>query len=212
MTRKQAITVLDANNDGTLRPTSVAEYVANNTSKRTHRVRTWNQSNRSKAYRIPDAFMVDGKIIRAFCVKKAASNMTNTDTVASALIEHALAAVRLGTLPIAARPDPKRRNLTLKVVDGPNGWPEPTTKEKQQKQKDRTQKGRYINYRWGSGVDTQIASLAKDKGIPQGELVVYLLKWTVDLFERNAVHFKPESVTTQQAVSIVQGPETEARW
>jgi hypothetical protein len=212
MTRKRAITVLDTNNDGTLQPTSVADYVARNTSQRAHRVRTWDQANRSKPYRVPDAFMVDAKIVRTFCVKRAASNMTNTDTVASALIEHALAAVRNGTLPVAARPDPRRRNLTLKVVDGPTGWPESQAQEKSKKPKDKSQKDRYINYRWGSGVDTQIESLAKDKGIPQGELVVFLLKWMVDLFDQNAVHFQPESVTTQQVVSIVSGPNAVSGW
>ena len=193
MARRKAVTSL-------LRePKAVHEFIANAAKKTTREDRTWDDNHRGKGYYVPAALRENVILIRSFCNTNAQKYMTNVDNVARALITHSLEQVRKGTLPITPRPDPKRRNLTLIVVEG-KGWPE-LDKPAVQKKKEPKLKDLYINYRWGRDVDTQIDALAKSKAIPRGELAVFLLNYAVDKFKSQDLHFKAEFVTSGQVVS-----------
>ena len=196
MTRRKAVTSL------LKEPKAVHEFIADAAKKTTRENRTWDDNHRGKGYYVPDVMREDVVQIRSFCNTNAQKHMTNVDNVARALITHSLEQVRKGILPIIPRPDPKRRNMTLVVVEG-KGWSASgeliVPKKKGPKLKDL-----YINYRWGRDVDAQIKALAVSKAIPRGEMAVFLLKYAVDKFKSQELHFKAESVTSGQVVSWPQ--------
>src|SRR5512138_1427549 len=109
--------------------------------------RAWDRKHRGNSYFIPAHLHVQAKDMRAAVLALSQKHMTNTSSVASALMKYSLEHVRLGRLNIGARPDAERTKMTLvweEVRDSlPQEIPQP------RKLITKSEKELYINYRWG---------------------------------------------------------------
>jgi hypothetical protein len=124
--------------------------------------------------------------------------MTNTSSVANALMKYSLEHVRMGQLQIEARPDAGRRKMTLSYEEVQNNWPQEIPEPKKNNRK--SEKELYLNYRWGRDIDVQIRALA-GKAIAPGEVVVFLLNHALMAYKKGTMRFKEETVVVAQKVT-----------
>ncbi len=160
--------------------------------------RSWDRAHHGISYFIPASLNEQAKDIRASILALAQKHMTNTTSVASALISFSLAQVRQGKLAIEARPNASRRKMTLTWVES-GEWPQEIPQPAMRAKKDQV-KDVYLNYRWGRDVDTQIRSLAGEF-ISVGEVVVFLLSYAFAAHQSGRLRLKEEAVVVSQKVS-----------
>ena len=157
--------------------------------------RSWDQVHRGISYFIPTSLNEQAKDIRAAILALAQNHITNTSDIAAALIAFSLMHVRQGKLVVEARPNANRRKMALIWEEGkerPQKIPQPIKRIVKDKTKDM-----YLNYRWGRDVDTQIKELAGD-AISPGEVVVFLLKYSLAAYKRGRLMLKEEQAVVTQ--------------
>lgn len=161
--------------------------------------RSWDQVHRGISYFVPAPLNEQAKDLRASILALAQNHMTNTSTVAAALIAFSLTHVRQGKLVVEAHPNANRRKMTLtwEEVDGP---PQEIPQPAKRIAKDKT-KVIYLNYRWGRDLDAQIKDLAGES-ISAGEVVVFLLNYALAAHKRGRLMLLEESV----GVTHKEGP------
>jgi hypothetical protein len=139
------------------------------------------------------------KNVRASILALAQKHMTDTSSVAEALISFSLAQVRKGTLAIEARPNAKGRKMALRWEEG-DGRAQTIPAPGKPSTKERT-KNLYLNYRWGREVDAEIKALAGE-AIPAGETVVFLLHCALEAHKRGRLILKEEPRVVTQKVRL----------
>jgi len=160
--------------------------------------RAWDRKHRGKSYFIPTHLNEQAKDIRAFILALSQKHMTNTSSVATALISFSLAHVRQGKLKIEGRPDTNRRKMALTWEEAEDGWPQEISQPAKRIVKGA--KDTYLNYRWGRDIDTQIKALA-GVAISVGEVVVFLLNYALGAHKKGRLMLKEETVVVSQKVS-----------
>lgn len=153
--------------------------------------RSWDQAHRGISYFIPTSLNEQAKDIRAAILALAQNYITNTSSIAAALITFSLTHVRQGKLVIEARPKANRRKMAL-IWEEVNGRPQKIPQPIKRVVKDKT-KDMYLNYRWDEDVDTQIKSLAGD-AISPGEVVVFLLNYALAAYKRGRLMLREKAV------------------
>jgi len=159
--------------------------------------RSWDRAHRGMSYRIPSQLHEQAKDIRASILGLAHQHMTNTASVASALIGFSLSQVRQGNLAIEARPKATRRKMTLVCVEA-DEWPQdiPSTKRSVKP----AGADIVLTYRWSKDVNMQIKALAGME-IAAGEVVVFLLNYALTAYKSGNVRLKDEAFVVSQKVS-----------
>lgn len=160
--------------------------------------RAWDRKHRGNSYFIPAHLHVQAKDMRAAVLALSQKHMTNTSSVASALMKYSLEHVRLGRLNFGARPDAERTKMTLIWEDLKDSRPQEIPQPKKLMAK--SEKELYINYRWGRDVDLQIKALAGTSVAP-GEIVVFLLHYALAAYRNGAMRLKEETVVVSQKVT-----------
>ena len=160
--------------------------------------RAWDKKHRGNSYFIPAHLHVQAKDMRAAVLALSQKHMTNTSSVASALMKYSLEHVRLGRLNFGARPDAERTKMTLIWEDLKDSRPQEIPQPKKLMAK--SEKELYINYRWGRDVDLQIKALAGTSVAP-GEIVVFLLHYALAAYRNGAMRLKEETVVVSQKVT-----------
>jgi hypothetical protein len=151
--------------------------------------RTWDQVHHGISYFIPAPLNEQAKEIRTAILALAQNHITNTSSIATALISFSLTHVRQGKLVVEPHPNANSRKLALiweEVNERPQKIPQPIKRVAKDKTKDM-----FLNYRWGRDVDTQIKSLAGD-AISPGEVVVFLLNYALAAYKRGRLMLKEE--------------------
>jgi hypothetical protein len=159
--------------------------------ERTRSNRSWDHVHRGITYFVPVFLNAPAKEMRASILALAQKHMTNTSSVAAALLSFSLTHIGQGKLAIEARPDASRRKmaLTWEEIDGvPQKIPGPVKRGGRDKAKHV-----YLNYRWGSELDAQVRALAGDELAP-GEVVVFLLNYALAAHESGRLMLKAEAV------------------
>ena len=160
--------------------------------------RSWDQVHRGISYFIPTSLNEQAKNIRAAILALAQNHITNTSTIATALIEFSLTHVHQGKLVIEARPNANRRKMALiwqEVNERPQKIPQPIKRVVKDKTKEM-----YLNYRWGRDLDAQLRSFAGEDLSP-GEVVVFLLNYALAAHESGRLMLKEEAVVLTQKVT-----------
>jgi hypothetical protein len=165
--------------------------------------RAWEKSHPSNSYYIPEHLLEEAKNIRDEIKAITSENMTNTTSVATALIEYALKNVRKGELEISAQPNPLRRKMTVKLVEA-DGWPKPKSEKNSRPTKAHKRMNRliaYLNYRWGTDIDRQIEVLA-GTALSKGEVVIFLLHYALTAYNKGRIKFVAQPVLDKQRVML----------
>jgi hypothetical protein len=136
--------------------------------------------------------------MRAGVLALSQKHMTNTSSVASALMKYSLEHIRLGRLNFGMRPDAERTKMTLTWETIRDGLPQEIPQPK--KRMTKSEKELYINYRWGRDVDMQIKALA-GTSIAPGEIVVFLLHYALAAYRNGTMRLKEETVVVSQKVT-----------
>ena len=160
--------------------------------------RAWDSKHRGNSYFIPAHLHVQAKDMRAAVLALSQKHMSNTSSVASALMKYSLEHVRLGRLNFGARPDGERTKMTLIWEDLKDSRPQEIPQPKKLMAK--SEKELYINYRWGRDVDLQIKALAGTSVAP-GEIVVFLLHYALAAYRNGTMRLKEETVVVSQKVT-----------
>jgi hypothetical protein len=160
--------------------------------------RAWDKKHRGNSYFIPAHLHVQAKDMRAAVLALSQKHMTNTSSVASALMKYSLEHVRLGRLNFGTRPDAERTKMTLVWEDVRDSRPQEIPQPK--KLMTKSEKELYINYRWGRDVDLQIKALA-GTSIAPGEIVVFLLHYALAAYRNGTMRLKEETVVVSQKVT-----------
>lgn len=160
--------------------------------------RSWDKKHRGNSYFIPASLHVQAKDARAAVLALSQKHMTNTSSVAAALMKYSLEHVRLGRLNIGAGPDAQRRKMTLAWEESRDRLPQEIPQPKKFAAQGR--KELYMNYRWGRDVDMQIKALA-GTAIAPGEIVVFLLHYALAAYRDGVMRLKEETVVVSQKVS-----------
>jgi hypothetical protein len=153
--------------------------------------RSWDQMHRGISYFIPTSLNEQAKDLRAAVLALAQNHITNTSSIAAALIDFSLTHVHQGKLVVEARPNANRRKMTLLWEEG-NGRPQKIPQPIKRVVKDKI-KDMYLNYRWSRVVDTQIKSLAGNEIAP-GEVVVFLLQYALAAYKGGRLKLKEDSL------------------
>jgi hypothetical protein len=160
--------------------------------------RSWDHAHRGISYFVPVVLNEPARNLRASILALAQKHMTNTSTVAAALIAFSLTHVQQGKLVIEARANASRRKMALTWEEG-NGLPQKIPQPLKRHAKDKT-KNIYLNYRWGRELDTQVKSLAGEE-ISPGEVVVFLLNYALAAHESGRLQLKEEAAVLTQKVT-----------
>jgi hypothetical protein len=161
--------------------------------KRTNR--SWDKLHRGSSYFIPVFLSEQAMELRASILALAQRHVTNTSTVAAALIDYSLTHVGQGRLVIEAHPNARRRKMSLtweEFAGQPQNIPQPAKRIVKD-----GKKNIYLNYRWGRETDAQIKGLAGEFLSP-GEVVVFLLDYALAAHQSGRLILREESVPAIQ--------------
>jgi hypothetical protein len=210
MTRQNALSPgnsvsLPKDENGLVQPVDVASIIptakqAKENAKRDER--GWEKKNPSSSYRVPSNLCIRAKDINASLVNLAAEFMTTSSSVAAAFIAFSLSHLRAGKLTIEARPKPERRTLSLDWTETESGWPKEIKAARKKKKDDLriTERSVFLSYRWGADIDKQIEAIAKQTGVPGGEVVVFLLAYAAKAYHAGNLSLTPKSVVVANKV------------
>ena len=146
---------------------------------------------------IPAALHLRAKDIRSLILGLAYRHMTSSSSVATALMNYSLTHVRQGEFHIEARPNPRRRKMSLTWEEG-DDWPQEI--ETAQRPPKKAAATLILTYRWGRDVDQQIKALAGVE-VCIGEVMVRLLDYALDSHKKGRFRLKEEAVVVSQRVS-----------
>jgi len=180
-----------------------ADTVAMIPVARNKKARSWEKSNRARAYYIPrhleeKAIAIRDEIVGiAEGINVSAVGYTATD-VAVAFMERALFKVEKGVIVLDARADPayRKTNLICVEVEG-KSIPQSIVR----KEKDETKKQTFLAYRWQVEFDKRIKSLSKQNHIAPGEIVVVLLSKALNAYKNGDLKLIPQPSTVKQTVT-----------
>jgi len=213
MTRQNALpsqpTELQLNASGLVKPVEVIDLITAKQDKesRAKRDRTWEKGNPANSYRIPADLRVTAKDISASLVSIASEYLTTISSVAAALMSFSLSHLRSGKLEIEGRPKADRRTMTLDWTELDKGWPR-EIKPHKRKSKDSVlvkENHVFLGYRWGTDMDRQINAIAKQTGVPSGEVVVFLLSYAIKKYQEGQLSLIPKTVTVTNQVNPAWG-------
>lgn len=213
MTRQNILSTpsseLQADASGMVPPVAVISLITAKQDKesRSKRDRTWEKGNPANSYRIPIDLRVSAKDISASLVSIAAEYLTTISSVAAALMSFSLSHLRSGKLEIEGRPKAERRSMTLDWTELENGWPQ-EIKPLKRKSKDSVlvkEACVFLGYRWGADLDRQINAIAKQTGVPGGEVVVFLLRYAIKKYQAGQLSLVPKTITVTNQVNPAWG-------
>ena len=159
--------------------------------------RAWDRAHRGMSYHIPNSLHDKAKDIRAAILGLAHQHMTNSSSVAAALMGFALAHVRLGKLTVEARPNANRRKMSLTWEEA-DEWPQEIQTSKRTAKSADTDV--VLTYRWDKNLGVQIKALAGEE-ICIGEVVVFLLQYAIEAHKSGRLRLKEEACVVSQKVS-----------
>lgn len=209
MTRQNALptqsTELQQDDSGLVKPVEVINLITAKQDKesRAKRDRTWEKGNPANSYRIPAGLRIPAKDISANLVNIASEYLTTISSVAAALMAFSLSHLRSGKLEIEGRPKADRRTMSLDWTEFEDGWPREIKPRKGKTKNTVLVKERHIflGYRWGADLDMQISAIAKQTGVPGGEVVVFLLSYAIKKYQEGQLNLIPKTVTVTNQVN-----------
>lgn len=164
------------------------------TAQKKRRAREWDKSHPTISYFIPAPLHGQAKDVRAEILGLAQKHMTTITSVAAALMEYALAQVRIGKLNLETRPDAMRRRIALTWEDAnEKGQEIPRPVRRQKKDEDL-----YLGYRWSKDTHKQIESLSNSGTIVPGEVVVFLLRCALDAYKSGRLQLTEKPIVMRQ--------------
>jgi hypothetical protein len=161
------------------------------------RERNWEKDHRSRTYIVPIALRLKTKDIQSSVVSVAEEYLTTASAMATLFMVYALAHLRAGDFVIEGRPKPERRTLSLEWTEVEQGWPREIKPRKSKKKNDNvlTQDAQiYMGYRWSEDLHTQIKAITKQTGVASGEVVAYLLDYSLTAYRAGKLIPKIEPV------------------
>lgn len=202
-------TILPTDADGMIQPVDVTHMIPTARQakeSRTRRRRDWEKKNPSNSYRVPSELHMRAKEISASLSSIAGEYLSTTSSVAAAFVTFSLSHLRSGKLTIEPHPNPERRTLTLHWTEVENGWPKEIKPLKRKKEGVLAKKDSiFLGYRWGADIDKQIEAIAKQTGVPGGEVVVFLLNHAIEAYRRGQLTLTPEAVVVTNKVTSSYG-------
>jgi hypothetical protein len=159
--------------------------------------RAWDRAHRGMSYHVPSPLREKAKDVRAAILGLAHQHMTNSSSVAAALMGFSLAHVRLGKLTVEARPNATRRKMSLTWEEA-DEWPQEIQTVKHAARS--ADKDLVLTYRWGGDLGKQIKALAGEE-ICIGEVVLYLLQYAIDAHRSGRLRLKEEVLVISKKVS-----------
>jgi hypothetical protein len=159
--------------------------------------RAWDREHRGMSYHIPSSLHDKAKDIRAAILGLARQHMTNSSSVAAALMGFALAHVRLGKLTVEACPNANRRKMSLTWEEA-DEWPQEIQTVNRSAKSENTDL--VLTYRWDKNLSVQIKALAGEE-ICIGEVVVFLLQYAIEAHKSGRLRLKEEALVISQKVS-----------
>ena len=206
MTRQNALapqSTLPKDEKGFTPPVPVSDVIP--TAKQTKRARlgtrnrAWDKAHPTSSYRIPAELFMQASDLRVFIGDLANEKMTSTSVIANAMMTYALGHVREGKLSITPRPKADRRKLTLLLVEA-NEWPRDSKHHSTLKSAPKKKSPSLVlSYRWSKENNVQIKALA-GTAISEGELVVFLLNYAMEGFNKGRLQFQEVTRTASQIV------------
>jgi hypothetical protein len=173
------------------------------------RKRDWEKGHRSHSYRVPEKYRElvgvedadEGirKAIRALAEK----HMTTTSRIADACMDFALSELRSGRLNITTRPNPAGTKMSIEWTAQDEGWPQIIPASKKKTAAVLKPKPVYLSYRWDPNVDTQVIAVAKQKAVPNGEVVVRLLQHALEAYQAGRLKLRETALVVKQKVDAV---------
>lgn len=158
--------------------------------------RSWDRVHRGITYFIPVLLNEQAKDLRTSIRALAQYYMTNTSSIAAALIAFSLNQVHQGKLVIEAHPNAQGRKMALTWEEGGDGQTREIPQPAKRIQKDKT-KNIYLNYRWDRGVDMEIRAMAGE-AISPGEVVIFLLSYALSAYESGRLMLRTQPAVTPQ--------------
>ncbi len=170
---------------------------------RARRERKWERNNRAKTYRVPAALNLKAKDIQASLVSIASEYLTTTSSMAAAFMDYALTHLRAGKFQIDAQPKPERRTLTIEWKEiEESGWPREIKACRPKKANALMREERiFFGYRWSEDLNRQVQAIIKQTGISGGEVVAYLLSYSISAYRAGKLIPEITSVTISNKVS-----------
>jgi hypothetical protein len=184
-------------------PISLFQTAKQEKESRPKQTRNWEKGNRPRTYRAPRSLSVKAKDIQSSVVSVAEDYLTTASSMAALFMTYALTHLRAGNLAIEGQPKLERHTLTLEWTEVEQGWPREIKPRKSKKKSVLPQEKRvYISYRWSDDLHTQIQAIVKQTGVASGEVVAYLLDYSLAAYRAGKFSPKIEPVTiANKAVS-----------
>jgi hypothetical protein len=179
-------------------PISLFQTAKQAKESRAKRERGWEKKHRALTYIIPQSLNLKAKDIQSSIVSVAEDYLTTASSMAALFMSYALSHLRAGNFVIEGLPKPERRTLSLEWTEVEQGWPREIKPLKSKKKNSNvlTQDVQtYMGYRWGEDLHTQIKAIVKQTGVASGEVVIYLLDYSLTAYRAGKLIPKIEPVT-----------------
>ncbi len=165
-------------------PITLFQTAKQEKESRAKRERNWEKGNPTRCYRVPRSLILKAKDLQSNVVSVAEEYLTTSSSMATLFMAYALAHLRAGDFVIEGRPKPERRKLTLQWTEVEQGWPREVKPRKSKKKDNVLTQGAQIvmGYRWSEDMHTQIKAIAQQTGVSSGEVVIYLLDYSLTAY------------------------------
>jgi len=161
----------------------------------------WDTTHPVTVFYIPDHLQEQAKDIHA-CIKRLADEyVTTTGDLSHALASYALAMVRADKLHVDAQLTPKRARMTVLWEPVQPDERKPKVIPQRVKKVLKPDPLR-IGYRWPSrDVTTQLKAIANSLATTPGEVLIFLLDYSIQAYERGEVRLAAAPVEARQQVN-----------
>jgi hypothetical protein len=186
-------------------PISLFQTAKQEKESRAKRERKWDKEHHAWTYRVPNTLSVKAKDTQSSIVSVAEEYLTTASSMAALFMTYALSHLRAGNLVIEGRPKLERRTLTLEWTEVEQGWPREIKPRKLKKKNNNVltqDKQVCFSYRWSEDLHIQIQAIVKQTSVSSGEVVAYLLDYSLAAYRAGKFSPKVEPVTiANKAVS-----------
>ena len=165
-------------------PASLFQTAKQEKESRPKQTRKWEKDNPTRAYRVPRSLILKAKDIQSSVVSVAEDYLTTASSMAALLMTYALSHLRAGNFTIEGRPKSERRTLSLEWTEVEQGWPREIKPRKPKKKDSTVLTGvqTVMGYRWSEDMHMQIKAIVKQTGVSSGEVVIYLLDYSLTAY------------------------------
>ena len=165
-------------------PITLFQTAKQEKESRAKRERNWEKGNPTRCYRVPRSLILKAKDLQSNVVSVAEEYLTTSSSMATLFMAYARGHFGAGEFVIEGRPKPERRKLTLQWTEVEQGWPREVKPRKSKKKDNVLTQGAQIvmGYRWSEDMHTQIKAIAQQTGVSSGEVVIYLLDYSLTAY------------------------------